>query len=161
MKWSEWKSLSHVRFFATPWTGACQALSVHGILQARILEWVAISFSRGSSQPKDQTQVSQIISVLYGLSHQGSPRILEWVAYLFSRGYSRPRTWTAFSTACRFFTNWASREAPFAYIYSQIWGSVYTVVPDRQFSHHSNKISLKILTFDFTKVCRLPQISLR
>ena len=32
--------------------------SVHGILQARILEWVAISFSRGSSQPRDQTRVS-------------------------------------------------------------------------------------------------------
>ena len=30
--------------------------SVHGIIQARILEWVAISSSRGSSQPKDQTQ---------------------------------------------------------------------------------------------------------
>ena len=34
--------------------------SVHGILQARILEWVAISFSRGSSQPRDWTQVSCI-----------------------------------------------------------------------------------------------------
>ena len=34
--------------------------SVHGILQARILEWVAISFSRRSSQPKDWTQVSCI-----------------------------------------------------------------------------------------------------
>ena len=34
--------------------------SVHGILQARILEWVAISFSRGSSQPRNQTQVSCI-----------------------------------------------------------------------------------------------------
>ena len=34
--------------------------SVHGILQARILEWVAISFSRGSSQPRDQTRVSCI-----------------------------------------------------------------------------------------------------
>ena len=32
--------------------------SVHGILQARILEWVAISSSRGSSRPKDQTPVS-------------------------------------------------------------------------------------------------------
>ena len=32
--------------------------SVHGILQARILEWVVISFSRGSSQPRDQTWVS-------------------------------------------------------------------------------------------------------
>ena len=33
---------------------------VHGILQARILEWVAVPFSRGSSQPRDQTQVSRI-----------------------------------------------------------------------------------------------------
>ena len=34
--------------------------SVHGILQARILEWVAILFFRGSSQPRDRTQVSCI-----------------------------------------------------------------------------------------------------
>ena len=34
--------------------------TVHGILQARILEWVAFPFSRGSSQPRDQTQVSHI-----------------------------------------------------------------------------------------------------
>ena len=34
--------------------------SVHGVLQARILEWVAISFSRGSSLPRDWTQVSCI-----------------------------------------------------------------------------------------------------
>ena len=34
--------------------------SVHGIFQARILEWVAISFSRGSSRPRDGTQVSRI-----------------------------------------------------------------------------------------------------
>ena len=32
--------------------------AVHGILQARILEWVAVPFSRGSSQSRDQTQVS-------------------------------------------------------------------------------------------------------
>ena len=34
--------------------------SVHGIFQARVLEWVAISFSRGSSGPRDRTQVSHI-----------------------------------------------------------------------------------------------------
>ena len=33
--------------------------TAHEILEARILEWVALSFSRGSSQPRDQTQVSQ------------------------------------------------------------------------------------------------------
>ena len=34
--------------------------SVHGIFQAGVLEWVAISFSRGSSQPRDRTQVSHL-----------------------------------------------------------------------------------------------------
>ena len=34
--------------------------SVHGVLQARILEWISISFSRGSSQPRDQTPISCI-----------------------------------------------------------------------------------------------------
>ena len=34
--------------------------TVHGILHARILEWVAFPFSRGSSQPRDRTQVSHI-----------------------------------------------------------------------------------------------------
>ena len=34
--------------------------TVHGILQARILEWAGVPFSRGSSQPRDQTQVSRI-----------------------------------------------------------------------------------------------------
>ena len=37
-----------------------QDSSVHGIFQARVLEWVAISFSRGSSQPRDLTWVSHI-----------------------------------------------------------------------------------------------------
>ena len=41
---------------AAPWTAACQA---HGILQARILEGVAMLSSRGSSQPRDRTQVSR------------------------------------------------------------------------------------------------------
>ena len=49
--------------------------TVHGILQARTLEWVAFPFSRRSSQPRDQTQVSRF--------------------------------------AGRFFTSWATREAPF------------------------------------------------
>ena len=39
--------------------------SVHGMLQARILEWVAISFSRDSSQPRDRTQVSRIAGRLF------------------------------------------------------------------------------------------------
>ena len=41
--------------------------SVHGILQARIVEWVAISFSRGSSRPRDRTQVSHIAGRCFNL----------------------------------------------------------------------------------------------
>ena len=51
---SESEGCSVVSNSATPWT------IVHGILQARILEWGAFPFSRGSSQPKDRTQVSLI-----------------------------------------------------------------------------------------------------
>ena len=43
-----------------PWTVAHQAPLSMGIIQARILEWVAIPFSRGSSQPRDKTHVSHI-----------------------------------------------------------------------------------------------------
>ena len=54
--------------------------SVHGILQARILEWIAIPSSRGSSQPSDQTHISHISStgrwVLYHQHHLGSPVLL-------------------------------------------------------------------------------------
>ena len=65
----KWKSLSRVWLFATP-----MDYTVHGILQARILEWVAVLFSRRSSQPRDRTQVSHICRwILYQLSHQGSP----------------------------------------------------------------------------------------
>ena len=48
----------------------------HGILQARILGWVAIPFSRGSSWPRDQTRVTCIAGrFFYCLSHQGNPTI--------------------------------------------------------------------------------------
>jgi len=46
--------------FVTPWTVACQALLSMGFIQARLLEWVAIPFSKGPPQPKDQTHVSCI-----------------------------------------------------------------------------------------------------
>ena len=43
----------------------CDPMSIHGILQARILEWVALSISRGSSPPRDQTWVSRIAGRLF------------------------------------------------------------------------------------------------
>ena len=45
------------RTLCNPMDSSLPGSSVHGTLQARILEWVAVPFSRGSSQPKDRTQV--------------------------------------------------------------------------------------------------------
>ena len=53
---------SHVRLFATAWTVAHQAI-IHGLSPARIPEWVSISSSRGSSQPRDQTCISSIFAL--------------------------------------------------------------------------------------------------
>ena len=52
--------VSHAWLFVTPWTVVHQAPLSIWILQAKILEWLAIPSSRGSSQPKDRIQVSWV-----------------------------------------------------------------------------------------------------
>ena len=47
---------------------------VHGVLQVRILEWVVISFSKGSSQPRDQTQVSHTAGRFLLFELPGKPK---------------------------------------------------------------------------------------
>ena len=58
------KSLSRVRLFVTPWTVARQAPPSMGFSRQEYLKWVAISFSRGSSRPRDWTRVSHIPGTL-------------------------------------------------------------------------------------------------
>ena len=60
-------TIVHCLLFFLCQIGRALASSVHGILQARILEWVAISFSRGSSQFRDWTQVFCIAGRLFNL----------------------------------------------------------------------------------------------
>ena len=68
---------SEVKVAQSCWT-LCNPMdyTLHGILQARILEWVAAPFSRASSQPRDQTYVSYVSCVgrrvLYLQCHLGS-----------------------------------------------------------------------------------------
>ena len=79
---SKVKSLSHVRL-CDPTDCSLPGSSIHGIFQARVLEWVAISFSRGSSRPRDRTQISHVVGrhftvwatreVLYSFSLSLSP----------------------------------------------------------------------------------------
>ena len=55
--------------------------TVHGILQARILEWVAVPFSRGSSQPGMEPK-SPVLQAGYHLCHQGSLGVTtKWEGY--------------------------------------------------------------------------------
>ena len=64
--------LSRVRLCATLWTPGS---SVHGILQARILEWVAVFSSRGPSQPRDRTRVSCIAGRFLITDPPGKPHL--------------------------------------------------------------------------------------
>ena len=59
LKWSEVAQLCPT--LCHPMDCNLQRSSIHGIFQAKVLEWVAISFSRGSSQPRDQTWASHIV----------------------------------------------------------------------------------------------------
>ena len=74
--WWWWFSHWVVSRSCHPMDCSLPSFSVHGISQARILEWVAISCLRGSAWPRDQTHVSYIASdcrwILDWLNHQGS-----------------------------------------------------------------------------------------
>ena len=71
------KSLQSCLTLCDPMEDSPPGFSVHGILQARILEWVAISSSRGSSQPRDRTCISYVSyigkQVVYHQRQLGSP----------------------------------------------------------------------------------------
>ena len=72
---SEWKLLSHVQLFCNSMECSPPGSSVHGIFQARIVERVAISFSRGSSQPRDQTHMSCITGGFSTTEPPGKPEV--------------------------------------------------------------------------------------
>ena len=65
------QSLAHVWFLQPP-DCSPPGSSVHGILQARLLEWVAIPFSRGPFWTRDRSCLLPCRQILYRLSHQGS-----------------------------------------------------------------------------------------
>ena len=77
--------------FATPWTVAHQAPLSVGILQARILEWVAMPFSRGTFLTQGSNLgLLHCRWILYHLSHS-ELKILTWVTMSSSRGSFQPR----------------------------------------------------------------------
>ena len=126
------KLLSCVQLFVTPWTIQSMKFSSQNT-------WVGISLLQGVfSTQGSNPSLSHCRQILYQLSHQGSPRILEWVADPFSSGSSQPRNQTKVTCiAGGFFSNWATREAPWyrclkfpcpryftPYFLCQIWRSL-------------------------------------
>ena len=109
--WREvkWKSLSHVRLFATPWTihpwnspGQNTGVGSLSLLQG--------TFPTQGSNPG----LSHCRQILYCLSHQRGLRRLEWVTYPFCIRSSHPRNQTGVSCiAGGFFTSWI-RDVPLA-----------------------------------------------
>ena len=87
------KSLSHVQLFATLWTVAHQAHLPMGLSQVRILDWVAMPSSRGSSWPRDQTaslMSPALAGMLFTTTPPGKPTLgsIKWSgapikAYIF------------------------------------------------------------------------------
>ena len=102
------KLLSCVQLFVTPCTIQTMEFSSQNT-------WVgSLSLLQGIFPTQGlNPSLPHCRQILYQLSYQGSPRILEWVAYPFSSGSSQPRNWTGVTCiAGGFFTNWATREAP-------------------------------------------------
>ena len=83
------KSLQSCPTLCNPMDCSVPGLSVHGILQARILKWVAKPFSRGSSQPRDETLFSSLSSLLHWqvdslpLAPPGKPPLIRTGMLLF------------------------------------------------------------------------------
>ena len=111
VKWDNVLCLEHERpsvwLFVTPWNSPCNSPSQNtGVGSRSLLQRI---FPTQRSNPG----FPHCRWILYQLNHQGSPRILEWVAYPFSSGSSQLRNQTRVSCiAGRFFTSWATREAP-------------------------------------------------
>ena len=94
-------------------------LTLHGILQARILEWVVLHFSSRSSRPSDQTQVSQLQAHSLPAEPQMKPRnmgvgsqfLLQWIFL------TQNQTGVSYF-AGGLFTNWTIRDTVHVYLYS-------------------------------------------
>ena len=79
-----WFSCSVMSYSCNPRDCCLPVSFVHGISQARMLEWVAISFSRGSSQPRDRTWSPALQEDSLPLSHHGSPCVFPYILFFLS-----------------------------------------------------------------------------
>ena len=110
-------SLSCVQLFGTTWTVSHQTSLSMGILQAGVLEWVVMPSSRGSSQPRDQTQVFHIAGRFLPSEPAGKPTNTGGGSLSLLQGIFLTQESNQVSCiAGGFFTIWAAtRKAPSRY----------------------------------------------
>ena len=90
------ESLQQCPTLCNPMNCGTPGPSVHGILQARILEWIIIPFSRGSSRPRNRTLVSHFLRLLHcRQSYRYLCPKLTWTSFLFPTpsAYLFPPIW--------------------------------------------------------------------
>ena len=99
--------------------------TVHGILQARLLEWVAFRFCRGSSQPRDWTQVSHIAGGCFTSWATREAHFCWWV--MGKRQFAK--MWFQFGFSfCFFLEHWCGFKKQILYIYfSNLYKSIYGI----------------------------------
>ena len=101
--WLKWLEVAQSCLtLCDPMDCSLSGFSVHGISQARVLEWIAISFFRGSSWPRDWTKVSHIVGrcftilatreVLKRLNTQHIAELTRW-SHSFPWSSKSPRSW--------------------------------------------------------------------
>ena len=117
--------------FATPMDYSLPDCSVHGIFRARILEWVALSFSRGSFWVTDQTHVSCLTGEFFTPDPPGKPRNLLEIQILSL--YCRPG-----------FPRWLSLKNPSAMKETRVWSLGQEEPLEKEMETHSSILAWKI-----------------
>ena len=103
------------------------SLPAHGLLQAKILEWLAIPFSRASFWPRDQIRVSYIAGrFFYHVSHQGSPKSTDMSSHSFFQRLFLSQGSSPDPLHCRqILYHLSHQRSPYIHICVSAWVYVY------------------------------------
>ena len=120
-------SLSHVQLFAAPWTAARQAPLSMGILQARILEWVAIPSSKKSSWPRDEPRSPTLQADYLSSEPPGKPKNTGVCSLSLLQGIFLTQELNWVLLHCRWILYQLNyQESIYIYIYTHIHTHIHT-----------------------------------
>ena len=125
LHWSEVLQLSPTLF--DPMSYSLPGSSIHGVFQASVLEWVDISFSRGSSQPRGQAQVARIVGRCFAVwSTREAPwycigfyQMSTWISHRFTHvpSYLPPHPTPVGCYQAPVWVPWVIKQIPFGCLF--------------------------------------------